>query len=63
MSSDQARHRHECEARDWLRRGYTTPDRIDELKKLITSKRGSAAAEALIEEMRRQWRRRAEWMK
>lgn len=63
MQSDQAMHRHQCEAREWLRRGYTTPDKIDELKKLITSKRGSAAAEALIEEMRRQWRRRAEWMK
>ncbi len=63
MQSDQAMHRHQCEAREWLRRGYTTADKIDELKKLITSKRGSAATEALIEEMRRQWSRRAEWMK
>lgn len=63
MNKDSDHYRHQCEAREWLRRGYTTADKIEELKKLITSKRGSAAAEALIEEMRRQWRRRAEWMK
>ena len=52
----------EAEARDWLRRGYTNAQRVAELQELITSKRGKAAAERLLEEMRRQWSRRAEWM-
>lgn len=49
--ADQAdrHHMHECEARHWLR-------------EKITTKRGAAAAERLIEEMRRQWRRRGEWL-
>lgn len=46
----------ECEARDWLRRGYTTPQRVDELMERVSAKRGGAAAERLREEMRRQWR-------
>lgn len=58
----QLQYMRECEARDWLRRGYNNRVRIEELKKAIASKRGPAAAEQLIEEMRRQWRRRAEWM-
>jgi len=53
----------ECEARDWLRRGYTTTQRVAELQELITSKRGAAAARCLVEEMRRQWQRRSEWFK
>lgn len=34
---------------------------VDELREKITAKRGAAAAERLIEEMRRQWKRRREW--
>jgi GTP cyclohydrolase I len=56
-------HMLECEARDWLRDGYTTPERVASLMELITKKRGVAAAQALKEEMRRQWTRRQEWMK
>lgn len=52
----------ETEARDWLRRGYTNSQRVAELQELIASKRGNAAAKRLLEEMRRQWTRRAEWM-
>jgi len=52
----------ECEARTWLRKGYDTPERIEELRALIAKKRGQAGAESLIEEMRRQWRLRAEWL-
>jgi len=52
-----------CEARDWLRRGYSTPAKVAELEQLITSKRGAAAAARLVEEMRRQWQRRTEWLK
>ncbi|ERI50888.1 hypothetical protein N878_07600 [Pseudomonas sp. EGD-AK9] len=61
--ADQAdrQHMHECEARHWLRLGYTGEDTVAELREKITAKRGSAAAERLIEEMRRQWKRRSEW--
>ena len=45
----------ECEAREWLRRGYNNPSSIRILKSKITRRRGEAAAEKLIEEMRRQW--------
>jgi len=50
-------HRRECEARNWLRRGYSDRASVDELRKRITEKRGSRAADELVEEMRRQWRR------
>jgi hypothetical protein len=60
--ADDARHLLECEARTWLRKGYTTPARIQELTLLIGKRRGQAGAERLVEEMRRQWRRRAEWL-
>ncbi|SFB30058.1 DUF7696 family protein [Azotobacter beijerinckii] len=52
----------ECEARTWLREGYTTPEKIEELREFIGKKRGAAAVEQLIEEMRRQWGRRREWI-
>lgn len=55
-------HRRECEARDWLRRGYTTGPKVEELLALIEKKRGHPAAHELRLEMRRQWARRAEWM-
>lgn len=51
-----------CEARSWLRQGYTSPEKVAELAAAVTAKRGAAAAEALREEMRRQWRIRTEWM-
>lgn len=52
----------ECEARTWLRNGYNTPERIQELTLMIAKRRGQVSAERLIEEMRRQWRRRSEWL-
>lgn len=51
-----------CEARYWLRKGYSTPDRIDELRAELHKKRGTNAIETLIEEMRRQWRTRKDWL-
>lgn len=60
--ADQRQQMLECEARTWLRKGYTTPERIEELSELIGKKRGAAAVERLVEEMRRQWKRRAEWL-
>lgn len=52
----------ECEARGWLRKGYRTADQVAELRALITKHRGAAGAERLVEEMRRQWQRRSEWL-
>lgn len=51
-----------CEARSWLRQGYTTADRVDELIGRIAVHRGKAAADALREEMRLQWRCRQDWL-
>ncbi|MBN5038732.1 hypothetical protein JY441_13690 [Stenotrophomonas maltophilia] len=51
-----------CEARHWIRQGYNSGRWVDELITRIAGKRGAAAAEALREEMRRQWLRRREWM-
>jgi hypothetical protein len=48
-------HRAACEARHWLAKGYTTPARIRELHERIKAKRGQAAADRLIEDMRREW--------
>lgn len=50
-----------CEARDWLRQGYTTQQKVGELRTRIAGKRGDAAADEVLEEMRRQWRIRREW--
>ena len=49
-------HRRECEARDWLRRGYTAPAMVDGLMLRIAKHRGQSSADELREEMRRQWR-------
>jgi len=58
---DQSQRMLECEARYWLRCGYTTPERLVDLREVL-KKRGDAAIENLIEEMRRQWRQRLEWL-
>lgn len=62
MAEDVSRHMLECEARGWLRKGYRTADQVAELRALITKHRGAAGAERLVEEMRRQWQRRSEWL-
>lgn len=55
-------HRSACEARDWLRRGYTSAALVDELMERIAKRRGQQAATELREEMRRQWKQRATWI-
>ena len=60
--SDQSQFMRECEARTWLRKGYTSQEKVAELEKLLAAKRGKNAAQAVIEEMRRQWSRRSEWL-
>ncbi|EPD3117912.1 DUF7696 family protein, partial [Pseudomonas aeruginosa] len=54
--SDQANRQHmlACEARYWLRRGITTPEKVAELSETL-KRRGESAVEQLIAEMRRQW--------
>lgn len=61
-TDDQENRRRICEARGWLRDGYTTRAKVDELMVRITRRRGKDAAEALREEMRRQWAIRDKWM-
>jgi hypothetical protein len=51
-----------CEARYWLREGYTTPERVEDLLERIRKRRGGAAAEQLRTDMRAQWVTRAEWL-
>lgn len=60
ISQKQARL--EYEARYWLRQGYRSAERIEELRELIGKRRSLAAVERLVEEMRRQWRRKQEWL-
>ncbi|MCQ4242509.1 DUF7696 family protein [Stutzerimonas stutzeri] len=62
MADEVRQHMLECEARGWLRKGYRTADQVAELRALITKHRGAAGAERLVEEMRRQWQRRSEWL-
>ncbi len=52
----------ECEARYWLRRGHSTPEKVAELKEILYKKRGEEAVTRLIEEMRKQWGLRNEWL-
>jgi hypothetical protein len=56
-------HRRACEARQWLRDGYMSEAKVDELMQRVAAKRGSAAATALREEMRQQWKTRFTWWK
>lgn len=55
-------YRRECEARSWIKQGYYTGARVDALMAEIARHRGQAAANALREEMRKQWARRREWL-
>ncbi|UNE61538.1 DUF7696 family protein [Xanthomonas oryzae] len=53
--------RRACEARHWLRQGYTDAAKVQELRLRIAAERGYAAADLLVDEMREQWRRLREW--
>ncbi|ENT4348516.1 MULTISPECIES: DUF7696 family protein [Pseudomonas] len=61
--SDQANRQHmlACEARFWIRRGITTPEKVAELRETL-KRRGKSTVEQLIAEMRRQWQTRTEWL-
>lgn len=62
MTIDNRQQLLEAEARTWIRKGYISTERIQELTALISSKRGAQAADKLIQEMRRQYGRRKEWL-
>lgn len=57
-----AAYRIECEARSWIKQGYYTQERVDELMIRITKHRGTEAAANLRKEMRKQWAMRSEWL-
>lgn len=59
--TEQEQQRRVLEARARLREGYSTPERVAELVKLVSKKRGELAAQQLVEDMRKQWRCRHEW--
>ncbi len=59
---DQRQHMLACEARYWLRRGFTTPEKVAELEQMLIKKRGSVAVARLVDEMRRQWGTRRDWL-
>jgi hypothetical protein len=50
------------EARGWIRDGYVTRTKVDELIAVITKKRGERAALQLREDMRTQWKIKHEWL-
>jgi hypothetical protein len=61
-ADDIEQQRRVMEARARLREGYTTRTKVDELCRRVAAKRGQAAADQLREDMRQQWRTRAQWM-
>lgn len=52
-----------CEAQAWLRKGYTTKPKIEELRQMLKRHRTPEGIEKVVEEMRRQWVRRSEWLR
>jgi hypothetical protein len=45
---DDEQYRHECECRDWIRRGYINPAKMAELRQRLQEKRGGKAADRVI---------------
>ena len=52
----------ELEAQAWLQKGYNTTAGIEALREQLKAHRTQANINNLVEEMRRQWARRREWM-
>lgn len=61
-TDDIEKQRRVMEARARLREGYTSRAKVDELCRVVAAKRGQAAADQLREDMRDQWKTRADWM-
>lgn len=60
-NEDTEAHRRQCEARYWLRQGYTDARSVSLLQQLIAAKGGDQAAQDLRDEMREQWKSRQQW--
>ena len=52
----------ELEAQAWLQKGYNSTTGIDQLREQLKAHRTQANINHLVDEMRRQWARRREWM-
>ncbi|MGH1450257.1 MAG: DUF7696 family protein [Pseudomonadaceae bacterium] len=52
----------ELEAQAWLQKGYNSTTGIDQLREQLKAHRTQANINNLVDEMRRQWTRRREWM-
>lgn len=50
-------HRAECEARHWLAITRGDPQAVSDLMERIAKRRGQAAADRLLYQMRREWTR------
>ena len=56
IGSIQAKPTIQQEAREWIARGYSNKVKVQQLRELITKKRGAKAADELIAEMRNQYK-------
>lgn len=61
-NTTSSQYRLECEARHWLREGYSESSKVSALIARIEQRRGQAGAAELLGEMRRQWQRRSDWL-
>lgn len=62
METHSEEYRRICEARAWLRQGYTNKRSVDALVARISAVRGQDAADQLRQDMRRQWQCRRDWL-
>lgn len=62
-AQEQEQWRRVTEARAWLRDGYTSAGKVDDLIRRIALKRGQVAADRLRQDMREQWRTRRDWLR
>ena len=62
IGNEAVRRRVVCEARGYLRRGITTPAKVNQLIDDMTKRRGVVAAERLRADMREEWLKRGKWI-
>lgn len=53
----EATEKERCEARYWLRLGYNTPARVEDLRTMLRRHRPPKAIEQLIDLMRIEWQK------
>lgn len=62
LPDEVERHRFECECREWCRRTNGDPAKVRQPEQDLKAKRGPEGAKRVIQGMREQWARRAEWL-